>query len=665
MANHPANLKIITWNACSLAAKQMELAEFLRNYKIDIATIIESHLKPNINFHLPDHTIVRLDRSTSRGGGVAVAVRRGLKFLSLRSFNLKIIEAIGIELITTTGPINIIAAYCPYQVKEGDDSSLLLCRDLIALSRNRGKFILARDLNAKHEAWGNLRRNMNGRVLFSDLPCGHYNILCSEEATYFSPAGVPSTLDIFVTNLTNVQQPTVVHELSSDHYPVMIVLGEEVGTRRLQRKNYHRVNWPVFHQLVDAGVIFDHSLHTKEDIDSALSGVEEALCVAREQHVQPVPCIRRDKLFKTCQNKMSLPVVSPKQIKFAGPRPRNSLESIRSKPLPKKTGYAPCQQSLSDDSYLCAQHKTIDCGEPICSQSTVEEDTISENGNDVNTDYTNHDEDASQNDQTESFEQSLTQESFFNISRIPKDEPENQTVPSLKIDVKISMVAMVLITIAIFFSRILTMPSERPHQQTLPKQKHCDNFLKLGSKYPVADLMVWKTLNISVNRAFYRDPGESTTFIFLHNSSAIEDSFLEDIIRVTSECNGGRQPIRLNSADFINTGIAQNHTAFLEQHKKLLEENGILVVQNLDQIPPRDAKVFFTICDSYEPLVQETIIFFTLDVSHQPEYATNSQRSATEIAEKILKKMWQNELNENMLIPLLTRLTDNVFKIGF
>lgn len=195
------------------------------------------------------------------------------------------------------------------------------------------------------------------------------------------------------------------------------------------------------------------------------------------------------------------------------------------------------------------------------------------------------------------------------------------------------------------------------------KFQHCDQFVtELRPKYPTIDPILWTTLNVSVNRALYREPGEPSTFIFLYDSSSVQETLVEDVIVITSRCFKETRPIRLTNADFETPEIAADYGAFLQQYKPLLEERGIMVVQNLDQVPAKAARALFTICDSYGPLVERAVIFFTIDIS-QRRAVSGSDQSPTEIAESLLRDQWRNGLKGDTLIPLLVRLTENVFKI--
>ncbi|KAL1395762.1 hypothetical protein pipiens_011006 [Culex pipiens pipiens] len=223
-----------------------------------------------------------------------------------------------------------------------------------------------------------------------------------------------------------------------------------------------------------------------------------------------------------------------------------------------------------------------------------------------------------------------------------------------------SLLAIAGVFLVVVAAVAITMlwPSKTPPV----KPQHCDQFVtQLRPKYPTIDPMLWTTLNVSVNRALYRKPGEPSTFVFLYDSATVRQSLVEDIIGITSKCFDNTRPIRLTSADFETPEIAADYSAFLHRYKPQLEERGIMVVQDLDQVPAKAARALFTICDSYGPLVERAVIFFTIDISRRAE--EDPDQSPTAIAEKLLQDQWRNGLKGDTLVPLLVRLTENVFKI--
>lgn len=236
--------------------------------------------------------------------------------------------------------------------------------------------------------------------------------------------------------------------------------------------------------------------------------------------------------------------------------------------------------------------------------------------------------------------------------------PPNVQQPKLpKLSVQIAFIILLAVLTGVIAGCVIRSILEI--RKSTEARQSCQSFLQLNSKYPNTDDMLWTTLIVGVERAV-NNPGEPATFIFLYNSSTVGQSLLNDVIRITIECFGNGDAIWRTSSDFKSAEIARNYEAVLERHRAELRSQGILVVRDLDQVPPIAAQIFFTICDPYEPLVRKAAIFFTIDISQR---SNQSQRSPTSIAESILKELWRDELHANVLDPLLVRLTENVFRI--
>lgn len=288
MAN---GLKVLLWNAHSVKPKDVELHDLAEREEAQVITITETHLKPGVNFCLPGYNTVRLDRTATNGGGVAIAVKQPIKFVIQPDYRTSVIEAVGVEIATPDGPLLVIAAYCPQQCYEGSGKARQFKNDLVKLTRHRKKFIVACDLNAKHEAWGNHRRNKNGNLLFDESQLGYFVVNAPKDPTFLSPAGIPACLDFFLTNM-EVPLPTTINELSSDHLPVLLRVGgdAERGQRRT-RKDYHRVNWVVFQRKVDSRVDAEVQLDTVEDIDLAVENLQAAIVAAESECVPRVQIV--------------------------------------------------------------------------------------------------------------------------------------------------------------------------------------------------------------------------------------------------------------------------------------------------------------------------------------------------------------------------------------
>ncbi|XP_049541431.1 uncharacterized protein LOC125954840 [Anopheles darlingi] len=194
----------------------------------------------------------------------------------------------------------------------------------------------------------------------------------------------------------------------------------------------------------------------------------------------------------------------------------------------------------------------------------------------------------------------------------------------------------------------------------------CIHFDILESSYHSIDSTLWDSLDCSVRQATHTTarpkPG---TFLFMHNGApAVVSRFLENVTKITSDCFGGTAPIVLGSERFKQPDIASDFGVFVAEYAQALRERSVMVVRNLEDIPPKAAQAFHSICDPEEPLVSRALIYLTMDISTAPKALMESTGSSeTAKAEKLLKQMWQDSLRPEVLDPLITRLTENVYRI--
>ncbi|XP_053673790.1 uncharacterized protein LOC128724050 [Anopheles nili] len=285
-------IKFATWNACSLRAKQLPLAEFLRVNNIDVVMISETNLKPEVSFSLPNHNIIRLDRTgTVKGGGVAIAVRRNISHMPVQHLQTAVIEAIATDVNTSSGVVRFVAVYCPRQCRPVDGAQQAFRKDISKICRTRARLIVGGDLNARHRSWGNSIQNCNGQVLFNHAQTGGFIIEFPDAPTFISSRGTSSTLDIFLVN-AEIEKPETLDELNSDHFPVVSSVScsssRSPGPRR---KDYTSVNWERFGSLVDSNIcgVTISPEATSQHIDEAVCAVEAAILDAETTCVKEKP----------------------------------------------------------------------------------------------------------------------------------------------------------------------------------------------------------------------------------------------------------------------------------------------------------------------------------------------------------------------------------------
>ena len=76
----------------------MECFHFLETHEIDIAVITETWLQLNNSLYHENYSVVRADRDSpeaTRGGGVAILVRKGISYSILENL-ARAIETVGI-----------------------------------------------------------------------------------------------------------------------------------------------------------------------------------------------------------------------------------------------------------------------------------------------------------------------------------------------------------------------------------------------------------------------------------------------------------------------------------------------------------------------------------------------------------------------------------------
>lgn len=278
MSNTPT-LRLMNWNGRSIHSKRLEFFDFAEQHDIDVAVVTETWLRPNISFLHPNYHCIRLDRhsnhDTERGGGVLIAVRKGLKYDQL-NISTKVIEATGISISTTNNQIHIIAAYFPGGRRCANWS--LFRRDIRTLTDRTGPFFVVGDFNARHRHWNCVKSNTAGNLLCQEASRLGFYINYPDSPTFIPTGrGKPSTLDIVLSNnLVDMTKPVSHNELSSDHLPVTFEIKPSsdpepaVDTIRC----YARANWIAFQRIINAKLDLNDpiitDIHDEATIDAAI-----------------------------------------------------------------------------------------------------------------------------------------------------------------------------------------------------------------------------------------------------------------------------------------------------------------------------------------------------------------------------------------------------------
>ena len=244
------NMNAILFNARGYQSSAQEIQAILREGKIELALITETHLTPKSRVTVPGYRCYRNDRST-KGGGVMILVREHIKHELIPLPPSSQTEIIGIKLNRGTRTTSAICLYNPPKYKL--DTALL--HKLLTIP---GDVIVGGDFNARHRFWNCARSNPNGKVLFEFVTTrtGYLHYPSGPTFLPSSSGQTPSTLDLILCN-----SPQLVDEVytkyagSSDHLPLFFNTHTKFDARAPdQTYFYDRANWDLFRHELDCNI---------------------------------------------------------------------------------------------------------------------------------------------------------------------------------------------------------------------------------------------------------------------------------------------------------------------------------------------------------------------------------------------------------------------------
>lgn len=272
------SLRIITWNSRGIRNKLSEFFDFLNRFRVDVALVSETWLKNDILMSHSDFICYRRDRDYSRGGGVAIVVRRGIHHEMLPVMDTGLIENIGISItFTDRTTMSIFACYFPggaagpSNVRKDTFKS-----DLRKFSRIQGEYIVGGDFNCRSQNWGCARANCWGNILNDMITSNAFDMVYPPEPTLIPSTrnSVPSVLDFFLTNVPErLSAALTMDNLNSDHLPVLTTFDSRFLNDVNMRFDYKNANWNIFRRHLDQGLVplLEEPIILTDDIDSLIN----------------------------------------------------------------------------------------------------------------------------------------------------------------------------------------------------------------------------------------------------------------------------------------------------------------------------------------------------------------------------------------------------------
>lgn len=226
----------------------------------------ETFLKPSHRLNFPNYKTYRKDRLAQPGGGTAIIIKNTIQHHELPETGPLTLETNGIAVQTQKQIINIWSAYCTPNI-------VLDPNDIGNLFSGRQATILAGDLNAKHKDWNSKVNNSRAQRLKQMADQKNIIITGPEDPTHIhTPDNSTDVLDIaLLKNIEIDYDITTVHDLSSDHLPVILNLGNGNTADEFMTQ---KTNWNYFRNLT---TIKTPIINTVQDLEKAVTTLEEHL----------------------------------------------------------------------------------------------------------------------------------------------------------------------------------------------------------------------------------------------------------------------------------------------------------------------------------------------------------------------------------------------------
>lgn len=278
MFNTP--LKVISFNCNSIASslsRRLELANFLNEHRIDIALLCETFLKPKHAFDIMNYDVLRTDNIDGRGGGTAIAIRKGIRYQRVNVPHcISFMDVTGVRLYDHR------TSYTFYSIYVSNNTSRIKRDCFNALFNSDQRVVVGGDFNSRNIRWGCSSTNSRGVSLLQYLN-DHSNVRMNfpSSPTCF-PSDIlrrPSTIDGFLTkNVTTSSLARSLPKLFSDHNPVLISFNLDCARRDRHEFDYGRADWDLFRDLLDIELVnVSQECHSRQHIDAFIDNFESAI----------------------------------------------------------------------------------------------------------------------------------------------------------------------------------------------------------------------------------------------------------------------------------------------------------------------------------------------------------------------------------------------------
>jgi hypothetical protein len=245
-------------------------------------------------------------------------------------------------------------------------------------------------------------------------------------------------------------------------------------------------------------------------------------------------------------------------------------------------------------------------------------------------------------------------ESFGSDSSQNESERHQTPAPVPAAKSSYTMILIIVMTIGLLVAGSFLMKSSGSQSQKkmlkTRSRVDCSKFIEMKKKFSNQDEKLFKSLKTGIE-GIYRDPQSPSVYTFFSTDENSMNTIINDMVEVARNC------IKLSN-DPINLTIENIRSEdFIATYKDELNKRKIMIVRNVDSFPTSKISLLHSFTDTHNPIVAESIIWFTVKVPHAPK------GKPVEYIHDYLKDKWE-KMPENKREPLITRMIDQTFYIN-
>lgn len=212
------DLNLFQWNCQSFRSKRSELE--YRSQSYDLILLSETWIGNDDRLTLPHFDTVKFGRSEGSRGGVAILIKRGLKYQRSECLSCAPpgLECCAIDIFLDGKKTSIIFCYRP---PGNTISTQAWIRFLTSFDND---FIIGGDFNAHHFAWGDTKCCSEGSHLFDALLQSEAIVVNQGQPTYLNVfRNCQSAIDLILASFAlapRIHWKVFTDTWGSDHFPI-------------------------------------------------------------------------------------------------------------------------------------------------------------------------------------------------------------------------------------------------------------------------------------------------------------------------------------------------------------------------------------------------------------------------------------------------------------